>query len=989
MSACGDSVQRIHQELDNLLNKSRGTLSPTHDQLSSLVAAFLPSHPPTLHSKAYLVLSTFCQATRSSASSGGSQQGEDGSDAGTESLSRIFQPFITSRLSESTDSDTLAGVSFLSALFQVDRRVASHVFLQEGFVDLLSTLIVSPSPPGSLEVARLFAHASGHKACRGVIPDEIVTWLRNQSIQTGDRALRAAAILALVKLSRGTASNTSNLAETHAVAVEPRDEFFTNLLTEMITSESTDRSFINDAVEGLSYLSTNPVVKQSLADTAFLRVLFGLISKRKPSAGPHEYTTILYGILLIASNLCAYKPRLSKEQQQMAKLRKFAEGGKQSDSKNDELSYHPMDIDKHVQARCHKVIESGVLDILTVAAGVESPASKAIVGHIYLNLVEDNRNRGKVLQSGGAKNLVRVIKAYLSSTADSLPSEVLIPIQALAKLAITSSPIQVFGPNEGNMLDAIRPFSHLILHTSSSTLQQFEALMALTNLASYNPACASKIASTPHLLNKIELLLLEDHILVRRASCELICNLIAGSDDIFARYGGEGGGQSAKSKVQVLLAMSDVEDLPTRVAASGALAMLTSVPNACRIVFDLQREHRRAFSVIAQLIDPSVRTYETDDEDTATPETGDARLVHRSVVCFRNILDADKALPRMELAEETERVGLFKIFARLLKGELGSYDSTIMQSAAEATKKLVELAKLRSDDNPIGLRRRIDEAFEATATASKRDNEEVCTPGGFIVDGAESTSLYDEEPGGFLVPEEGEPSHVRDSTAVESYIPLTSVPHALSLLSLEPDDEVLAVFRNAATGWGARTADSEGVNRKDWRAVCAVLLEDRNGPGERAPENADFEMDEDSGSEGDEYELSSLSSEQGEGSSDEYKTGGSSTVKSKQARSESRRSPSKASFGSKLDTVHLTAEQKAQCREDFARFFPSTADAQLDIQRITAQEVINAANLLKEKLKPEEASIRQRRASVSRSSDGSMTIEDFERMIVQLKMVQQ
>ncbi|KAI6120658.1 hypothetical protein EDD16DRAFT_827725 [Pisolithus croceorrhizus] len=526
-----------------------------------------------------------------------------------------------------------------------------------------------------------------------VFPTEAVTWLRSQACQADDHAVRAAGILALIKLSRGMTSDSSSLVKTPSLGnVERQDEELAAQLIEMIAGDTDTRAFVNDAVEGLTYLSVTPSVKQSLADTTVLKTLFTLVRKRTKSAGLHDRATVLYGILAIAANLCAYKPRLSKEEQQVAKLHRLAQGEKQSNSKGDEELSHPLDADIHVQTRCRAAIDSGVLDVLAVAAVAESAASRELVGRIYLSLVEDKRNRGRVLQ-GGVKHLSRTIKSYPSSSLDQLPSEALVPIQALAKLAITSSPIQVFGPNEGNTMDAVRPFSQLVLHPSASALQQFEAMMALTNLASHSPACASKVASFPNLLNRVELLLLDDHTLVRRASSELICNLIAGSDEVFARYGGkEGSGQSRTSKIQLLVAMSDVEDLPTRLAASGALAMLTSTPGACCTVFELQRERHRAFSVISRLIDPSVHIGDAEGESEVTPVKGDPGLVHRGVVCFRNILSTEKSLPRTELIEEVERAGLFTVFSKLLNGNLGSYDSTILQSAAEVAKKLAEFS---------------------------------------------------------------------------------------------------------------------------------------------------------------------------------------------------------------------------------------------------------------------------------------------------------
>ncbi|KAI6031445.1 armadillo-type protein [Pisolithus microcarpus] len=835
------SAQEIEESLDALLDRARRSQSPLPQQLflvsgGSSYPHILPLYTP--------------------------KQKNQQEEAGTESLARIFQPLIASRLSESKDSDIITGVSFLYALFQVDRQSASYIFQDDGFVDLLSTLIVSPSPPLSLAVARLFAQASGHKTCRMVFPTEVVTWLRSQSRQAGDHAIRAAGILALIKLSRGTTSDSSGP------------------LMEMIVGNTDTRTFVNDAVEGLTYLSVAPPIKQSLADTAVLRTLFTLVQKRTKSAGLPDHATVLYGVLAITANICAYKPRLSQEERQ-----------------GDEELSHPLDADIHVQTRCRTAIDSGILGVLAVAAGAESAASRVLVGRIYLSLVEDKRNRGRILQGGGVKNLSRTIKSYPSSSPDSLPSEALVPIQALAKLAITSSPIQVFGPNEGNMMDAVRPLSQLVLHPSASTLQQFEAMMALTNLASHSPVCASKVASFPNLLNRVELLLLDDHTLVRRASSELICNLIAGSDEVFARYGGkEGNDQLRTSKIQLLIAMSDVEDLPTRLAASGALAMLTGTPGACRAVFELQRERHRAFSVIGRLIDPSVQIGDAEGESEATPVKGDPGLVHRGVVCVRNILSAEKSLSHTELVEEVERAGLFMVFSKLLNGDLGSYDSTILQSAAEVAKMLADVStrvarkwfqrdkrSRRQDDEddpafstlPAGLRHSIDEAFDTCAVPRTRaftqQNDELDAPGGFIIDSATGSDI----PGD------------------DFYIPLPSIPRTLRLLDLESDDEILGVFRNAASGWGAGNADNEGVNRKDWRAICATLLEGQEG------NRARHEQEE---------------------SSDEYHDDISGTAKSNQATSGSRK-PSSKFPTSNSDAVHLTAEQRAICKEDFARFF--------------------------------------------------------------------
>ncbi|KAF8846097.1 ARM repeat-containing protein, partial [Paxillus ammoniavirescens] len=672
------------------------------DELSYIVTAFVPSQVPALRSKAYLTLSAFCQGVRASKSSDRNQGSGEEPDPGTLALSLVLQPLIASNLSEH-DEGMLAGITFHCALFQVDWQSASQIFQEDGFIELLSTAEMSASPAVSLALARLYAQASGHRACRSLFPDESVTWLRVKSSQAVDDVLRTVAVVALVKLSHGSTNDAAAVAagggaHSSGGGVERQDLAYASRLKELIIGNKDVLALLNEAVEGLAYLSVNSFVKKDLANATFLKRLFSFVPKRKAAADATNNSTLIYGVLVITSNICAYKPRLSQEQQQIAKLRRMAERGKQADKEGVEEHPDPLESEHQVQYRCRITISSGILDVLATAAGLDTQGTRTVIGQILLSLAENRENRGEMLKGGGAKTLTRIIQSFTSSS-EPPPQEMLPAIQALAKLSITASPMQVFGPNEGNTLDAIRPFSGMLLHPSANMLQQFEAIMALTNLASHGTTCAARIADAPHVLNKVELLMLEDHTLIRRASTELICNLIAGSESVFERYGGglepsgkKTQGKLCKSKIQVLLAMSDVEDVPTRLAASGALATLTSSPTACDGILELQTEYHRAFLILAQLIDPGVQHGDDLAEGEDSNIKSDPGLVHRGVVCIRNILlNPQTPLPRPALVEEVENAGLVGVFERLLKGELGSFSETILPPAVEVTNKLMEL----------------------------------------------------------------------------------------------------------------------------------------------------------------------------------------------------------------------------------------------------------------------------------------------------------
>lgn len=155
------------------------------------------------------------------------------------------------------------------------------------------------------------------------------------------------------------------------------------------------------------------------------------------------------------------------------------------------------------------------------------------------------------------------------------------------------------------------------------------------------------------------------------------------------------------------------------------------------------------------------------------------------------------------------------------------------------------------------------------------DDDTEMQGGGFILD-EEGDDESDEVAmgGGFLVEDSGvEPRPSKSQRQVKfhskskpTHITLQAIPSALQHLDLPPDDEeVLAVFANAASGWSSsslapdysagprykanlgETSDDSGqdevdgdlVSREDWHSVCSVLLEGRAGAFADPPQGDD------------------------------------------------------------------------------------------------------------------------------------------------------
>ncbi|KAF8506964.1 ARM repeat-containing protein [Russula emetica] len=611
------------------------------DELSYLITSFVPTHDHGKRSKAFLVLASYCQGVRASMV----QTRDDAQDPGAQALSRIFLPIVQARIAEAQEADVVVGLSFLTALFQVDWKAASDVFQQEAVLASIADISdLYPSELVSREAARLLSQACGHKACRSSLTAETTQWLEAAVRQKKDVPLRAIAAVAIIKLSRG--------AGTDALAV----------------SVETSKQ---NAVEGLAYMSVEPSVKEDLSrDSPFLKKLFSFIpTGRRTSSTPSDASnhSLIYGILNIIHYLSVYRPPISPDQEQVMKLRRMAKPGATSSQGPEEK------IRMYWRMTNTSENEAGTCD------GV-----RLTVGRILLSLSVDKENRGKILQSGGARTLGEIIRKALSAKQSEVDVSILEPIQALAKLAITSSPTQVFGPDPGAVYDAIRPFAILLTHPESSLLQRFEAIMALTNLSSQGVEAAGRVAQADGLLTKIEFLMLEDHALIRRAATELICNLVACSDSVFKRYSD---GNAAKSRLHILVALSDVEDLPTRLAASGALASLTSSPDTCRSLYELERDHRRILSILTTLIDPSFGSDEPHIK--ASPDPG---MVHRGVVCIRNLFINLEPTLRERLKEESDLTGILNVLIAVTKGNAEKPE--ILQPTAEALKCLMDLGVL-------------------------------------------------------------------------------------------------------------------------------------------------------------------------------------------------------------------------------------------------------------------------------------------------------
>jgi len=173
------------------------------------------------------------------------------------------------------------------------------------------------------------------------------------------------------------------------------------------------------------------------------------------------------------------------------------------------------------------------------------------------------------------------------------------------RAAITMDPNLAFKGERAAEL--VRPLLRLL--ASEESLLNFEALMALTNLASMSEEIRVRIVKEKG-VRAIEYLMFSEHEMIQRAATETMCNMMV-TEEVFNYYAEA----ETSERMKIFLGLSDVEDFQTRRAASGCLAILSESEKACRHI----QNERISMEVLVALL-------------ASEPE-----LQHRAIAALKNI----------------------------------------------------------------------------------------------------------------------------------------------------------------------------------------------------------------------------------------------------------------------------------------------------------------------------------------------------------------
>ncbi|KAL5362389.1 myosin-binding striated muscle assembly central-domain-containing protein [Aspergillus floccosus] len=580
-------------------------------------------------------------------------------EASKDTGEKRFSQLVTAKLRKARPDDLIVAFSATAAVFPVVPEVAANLFLSEKFMASLAPMTARDPKRRRVEVSvlELLNAACINKACREAISKNFSDWLSHiLSNGTDQTSELAAVVLAKIRASEKDTSETNG----KTLGDETRVPELVDRFKELMSKRKGEN--LQAVVEGLAYSSVKPAVKEQIAkDPAFLRDLIRVLHESLADS------SVLYGGLMILVNITQFLPNLTEEQKKMSQLKSYAEASPDARSGPD-----PLASDDKVIARCTALVNAGIMSLLVECGKTGMPSVQGLISKIMLSLSRDRKSRGVLAQKGAVKLLLSIGTPRQGSSGSFSNEAVQNASHALARILISVNPVHVFPPSGfPPITSAIRPLTALLAEPEATSvsaeqprdlLPVFETLLALTNLASYPDESAAE-AVVRQAWSTVEDLLLSNSPLIQRAACELVCNLMTCESGV-AKYAD--GSKRAAQRLHVLLALTDSDDVATRLAAGGGLAMLTEFDAAVAAILDRPRGVQLLLGLCQE-----------EDEG----------LVHRGVACVRNLTSVASGDIGRRAREAIKAQGGVDILTKVLKQ---SKNTAVLQTGVEALKPLVE-----------------------------------------------------------------------------------------------------------------------------------------------------------------------------------------------------------------------------------------------------------------------------------------------------------
>jgi len=463
-------------------------------------------------------------------------------DPERDNFREICDEYIKGKFDPNDMDRNIHAINCLSGILQGPFDLGNQLVGRQGIMEMMVALCGSDREVDQMVAVEAVINASTKMSRASFMITNGVSLLKDIYKTTKNEKIKIRALVGLCKL--GSAGGDDYGMRQFA---EGSTEKLAKQCRKWLCNPTIDVRSRKWAIEGLAYLTQDADVKDDFADDeAALKAMFELAKSKDK--------TILYSVActLVNCTNCYDKKEIIPE---MVELAKF--------SKTHVPEVHPKDKKDFVTMRVKKLLKNGVISALTVMTKADNAIltdqTKELLSRVFLALADDIRDRGTIVAHGGGKALIPL-------ALEGTPTGKVRAAHALAKIAAVSNPEIAF-PGE-RVYEVVRPLVTL-LGTDKEGVQNYEALMSLTNLAGLNEKLRAKIVKEKA-LPEIEVYMFEENEQIRQAATECMCNLVS-CKEVQDRYMEDG---NDKLKLLVLLCSEDDDKLQR--AASGALAMLTA-----------------------------------------------------------------------------------------------------------------------------------------------------------------------------------------------------------------------------------------------------------------------------------------------------------------------------------------------------------------------------------------------------------------------------
>ncbi|XP_011745653.2 protein unc-45 homolog B [Macaca nemestrina] len=455
---------------------------------------------------------------------------------------KICEEYITGKFDPQDMDKNLNAIQTVSGILQGPFDLGNQLLGLKGVMEMMVALCGSERETDQLVAVEALIHASTKLSRATFIITNGVSLLKQIYKTTKNEKIKIRTLVGLCKL--GSAGGTDYGLRQFA---EGSTEKLAKQCRKWLCNASIDTRTRRWAVEGLAYLTLDADVKDDFVqDIPALQAMFELAKTSDK--------TILYSVATTLVN-CTNSYDVKEVIPELVQLAKF--------SKQHVPEEHPKDKKDFIDMRVKRLLKAGVISALACMVKADSAIltdqTKELLARVFLALCDNPKDRGTIVAQGGGKALIPL--ALEGTDVGKVKAA-----HALAKIAAVSNPDIAF-PGE-RVYEVVRPLVSL-LDTQRDGLQNYEALLGLTNLSGRSDKLRQKIFKE-RALPDIENYMFENHDQLRQAATECMCNMVL-HKEVQERFLADG---NDRLKLVVLLCGEDDDKVQN--AAAGALAMLTA-----------------------------------------------------------------------------------------------------------------------------------------------------------------------------------------------------------------------------------------------------------------------------------------------------------------------------------------------------------------------------------------------------------------------------